>query len=361
MNLTSKTTFSELQMAETTKWSQKQSSSLSFDECEDSSHAVEWAYLAQGRATVLSEAPILNTHGNTPNCFCDHYGLSADFSNLESLNLESLRLEMDAIAHELGDSYRRLVLGTANKLLWHWADCVGAIGRGEHGVLEVNKAIARKMATANTLLKCALTDLRDYLAEWWDLNVARTTLTRWVKEALDGLGIVQWFGNVANGKKPRHWAINVPALLLLAEACERRIIGDAKMAGASAGDEMAVLPEHQGYSLKLLFDAVFPGFGWNREGGPEEPEPQTYAETDEYQAMKPHPVPRVKDGAFAAGLPELAQKGLDGIEHLARLGLPELAIDEALLLAGRWPGWAREIGHKAAAVITRICKGEVLA
>jgi hypothetical protein len=366
MNLTSRTRFSDLlsaedgssadtqKTAETTKWSQKQLSDCR--DCGDqSSPAEEWAYLAQGRVVTLTEQPRLNSQ-QPPYCFCDHSGLLVDFSNLEALDLAALRVEMDAIAHSLGEAYRRMVLGTANKLLWHWADCIGAIGRGEQGGLVVDKAIARKMATAKTLLKCALTDLRDYLAEWWELNVPRTTLTRWVKEALDGLGVVQWFGAVADGKKPRHWAINVPALLLLAEACERRILNDAKMAGASHGEEMAALPEHQGYSLKLLFDAVFPGFGWNREGGPEETPPLTYAETDQYQAMRPAPALRRSQAAIAQAEPAEPDERRSVLLRLRDAvkvtGWTEAIAQECDRLAGRWgPSWGIEAVYER--IVTR--------
>jgi len=356
MNLTSKTTFSDLlhpspidcatttETPETTQWSQKQ---LPYSAGDPSFAFQDWQYLAGGQVTGSPPIEIQNGHSpESPDCFCDHLGLSVDFSDLEALDLAALRLEMDAIAHNLGEAYRRLVLGFSNKVLWHWGDCVGAIARAENGLLVVDKAIARKMATAKTLLKCAMTDLRDYLDKWWDLNVSRTTLTRWVKGALDGLGIVNWFGTVAEGKKPRHWAINVPALLLLAEACERRIIGDAKMAGASHGEEMEVLPEHQGYSLKLLFDAIFPGFGWNREGEPEEPEPKTYAETDAYQAIKPQPVPRVKGEDAIAYVTE-ADEQRSALTQLRMAvkssGWVDGVIQVCEILAARWgPSWGLE-------------------
>jgi hypothetical protein len=224
-------------------------------------------------------------------------------------------------------------------------------------LLVVDKAIARKMATAKTLLKCAMTDLRDYLDKWWDLNVSRTTLTRWVKGALDGLGIVNWFGSVAEGKKPRHWAINVPALLLLAEACERRILADAKMAGDSDGDEMEVLPEHRGSGLAMLFDAVFPGFGWNREGGKDETAPQTYAETDAYQAAKPERVaPVVAEASPYATEADEQRSALSQLRLAVKAnGWVDGVIEVCEMLAARWgPAWGLE------ALYERVT-GEVLA
>lgn len=342
--------------AETTIWSQKHLASGDVSASQRST-VQEWAYLAQGRAgrTLVSEA--VHTR-QTSECFYDHSAIPADFSNLEKIDLGYWRHQMDAIAHEFGEEFRKVFLGLANNLGYHWGNCTKALTRGDHGRLVVDKAIARSVIHTPTLMKCALTSIRDYLDDHWGLNITRTTLTRWLKDKLDGLGIVHWWSVVAEGKKPRHWHINMPAMLLLAEACERRILADARMAGASHGEEMAVLPEHRGYSLALLFDAVFPGFGWNREGAPDEAAPQTYAETDEHQAAKPQPEPRVEFTPLA--LPELAQQGLGGIEQLARLGLPDLAIDEALALAGRWPGWASDIGRKAAALIQQICSaGEV--
>jgi hypothetical protein len=176
-------------------------------------------------------------------------------------------------------------------------------------------------------MKCAFTNIRDYLFEWWNLNVSRSTLTRWFNDAMEGLGIVQWWGKVADGKKPRHWAINVPALLLLAEACERRIIADAKMKGASHGEEMDALPKHQGFTLKLLYDAIFPGFGWHRDGDPEDPEPTTYAETDAMRLPR-QPIPE----PLKKGIAELSDK-------FARYGEESWLLQESRSLLARWHDW----------------------
>lgn len=327
------------------------------DECVDHlSTAQEWGYLANGRISPIPESEAEYTQ-QPPDCFCDHSAIAADFGDLEHIDLTKWRAEMDAIADGFGEEFRKVFLGLANNLGYHWATCTGALSRGEHGRLVVDKEIARKVINAPFLMQCALTSIRDYVDEHWDLNITRQTLTRWLKDKLEGLGVVQWWGRVAQGKRPRQWVVNMPAMLLLAEACERRILGDARMEGASHGEEMDVLPEHRGYSLALLFESVFPGFGWNREGGAEDTPPIGYTATDEYQASRPERPVQQPVEFSPPSLPEIVQRGLDAIENLVRLGLPELAIDETFGLLDRWPAWERQIASRAARMIEQVMRG----
>lgn len=328
--------------AESTTWSQKHLHSVN-ESANQLSTVQEWAYLAQGRAgrTQVSEDIFTQTHSE---CFCDHSAIPVDFSNLEHIDLDHWRFQMDAIAHEFGEEFRKVFLALANNLAYHWGNCTKALFRSEHGRLMVDKAIARTAIHTPALMKCALTSIRDYMDEHWGLNITRTTLTRWLKDKLDGLGIVHWWSVVAGGKKPRHWHINMPAMLLLAEACERRILADARMEGASHGEEMAVLPEHRGYSLKLLFDAVFPGFGWNREGDQDEAAPTTYAETDEH-----HNHSRRVELVDSEASPEVAEhkEQLSALEQVVetvrRFGWVDRVVEQCDRMAARWgPKWGVE-------------------
>jgi hypothetical protein len=343
------------QTPETTQWAQKH-----FDpeyECLDPVSSVgelpmvEVPYLARG-----GSVPILTQWAKPEftlfyeKCFCAHSNGLSDLEHLDGIDLAPYRVEMDVIVDGWGDACRKAMLGFFNHIGYWWGNNTGALQRNEQGRLWVDKAIARSMATASTLIQCAMTGVRDYLDEHWGIGLTRQTLTRWLDGCLSGLGIVEWAGVAGQGKKPRHWSVNLPALLLAAEACERRILADARMAGASDGEEMESLPEHQGYTLKLLFDAVFPGFGWNREGEPEEPEPRTYAETDAYQAAKPEPVARVEVSAYASTEDEQRSALSELRLAVKSCGWIDGVIEVCEMLAARWgPAWGLEAVYERVA------------
>jgi hypothetical protein len=331
---------------ETTEWSQKLSllgSESTGDESPVRDTAQGWQYLAQGRAVEITLDTQTLTHINN-SCFCDHFDVSADFSDLEQVDLARWRVEMDAIADSFGEAQRRAMLGIINKLTFHIGQCTGALVKDKRR-WRVDVAVARRVANAQTLMQCALTDIRDYLEEHWEINVTRQTLTRWVNDCFAGLGIAEWFGVVGQGKKPRTWVVNFPAILLLAEAIERRILADARWLGADSDEAMDALPLHQGYTMVQLFNAIFPGFGWNREGGKEETEPQGYQETDERRGM------------VSPSLTAEFEESLDALTAIAKeFGTRNLSRHWAEVKR-KWPEYRDKVDRRVARLFKRFDRG----
>lgn len=213
----------------------------------------------------------------------------------EEVDLTTFRV--DAWYYTEGWSEKRLrtVLASINKMVYHWGICTGAIVEedadrpGGGSVRRACKAIARTAIYSRSVLLCALSSINGYIREFWGHAFGDRSLWGWLDELRQD-GFLDYASENRNGKKSRQWLLNIPDLLLLAEACEKRILEKKRMEETEAdpyGFEWEAMPAHHGYTLKILFDAVFPGWGWNRTGDDTQNEPTSYAETDECQQDAP--------------------------------------------------------------------------
>jgi hypothetical protein len=201
----------------------------------------------------------------------------------EEVDLHTFRAEAWFYTEGWTEKRLRTTLAFINKVLYHWGCGVGAIV--EDGVRTVSKAIARTAIYSRSVLLCALTSVADYIRNLWGHAFSDRSLWGWIQQLKDD-GFLDYASVAGEGKKSRQWLLSVPDLLLLAEACEKRLLWIARQGETDDDDygfEWEAMPIHHGYTLKLLFDAVFPGFGWNRKGDDTQNEPTTYASTDECQ------------------------------------------------------------------------------
>jgi len=209
----------------------------------------------------------------------------------EEVDLTDFRVQAWIYTEGWSEKRLRTNLAGINKLLYHWGVGTGAIAEDYEGgvVRKVNRAIARTAIYADSILLCAFSSVASYIRKWWGHEFSDRSLWGYMAD-LQRDGFLSYASEHGAGKKSRQWLLNVPDLLLLAEACEKRLLWLKRMEETDADDygfEWDSMPMHHGYTLKMLFDAVFPGLGWNRHGDGTQNEPTTYASTDECQQVEP--------------------------------------------------------------------------
>jgi hypothetical protein len=226
-----------------------------------------------------------------PDCLCTQSFFQWDDRTPEEVDLPRFRAEAWFYIEGWTEKRIKTVLAAINKMLYHWGVGVGALVEDDEGgiVRKVNRAIARTAIYAHSVLLCAVSSVGDYIRRWWGHEFSDRSLWGYMAD-LQADGFLSYASEHGTGKKSRQWLLNVPDLLLLAEACEKRLLWLKRMEETDDdpyGFEWDSMPMHHGATMKLLFDAIFPGWGWNRTGDGSQNEPKTYAETDECQEVEP--------------------------------------------------------------------------
>lgn len=211
---------------------------------------------------------------------------------LDTQGFQAARIEMASALSRLRESQRRRLMGIANGLLYHWAVCFDIAHRTPEGIA-IDRASLRHL-DSEFRMECAVDYLASYLDAYWKTeDVPRGYSESAIKNSLNWMrdeGFVDWqdVAFTPGVKRPRIWNhIDVRGLLLLVEACELGLYEDWQRDEHSDyyGDEefRPYLPYHKANFLRMLFNAVFPGWGYCREGQPDEQAPTTPAESETHQ------------------------------------------------------------------------------
>jgi hypothetical protein len=210
--------------------------------------------------------------------------------------LKEFEVEMSIFASNLAPSAALTMMGVINNLIYHALESFGALdwiktesgGRRLMGILKdgLDKAIDASRKSAFTMVT-ALKSTINYIARYWvrdksvdkeegvnipSAKASQTSVFRRIKE-LDDLGLVRYESEYINGVRGQsrtYTFIDIEKLLVLAEAIERHV-------GIEA------LPEHGCAVIRLAHEAVFPGFGYCRDGDPDTKEPEDWESTKEWR------------------------------------------------------------------------------
>lgn len=211
---------------------------------------------------------------------------------LAQRGFQAARIEVVAALRKLRESQRRRLMALANGLTYHWAMCFGIAHRTPAGIV-IDRSALRHI-DSKFRMECAVDYLDKYLdAHWKTEDIPRGYSESSIKNSLQWLrseGFVDWqdVAFTPGVRRSRVWThLDVRGLLLLVEACELALYEDWQRLDHAEhydGEEFRpYLPPHNANFLRMLFNAVYPGWGYCREGSADCPAPQTAEEAEQYQ------------------------------------------------------------------------------
>lgn len=233
------------------------------------------------------------------------------------------RLELAAGVNDYSDYRLMTVLGALNFLLFHAANCWGAIiqidgeglNPGQRIIVNREKFLELIELDRPVAFRCALISHKAYLEEWWPDASHNINLIRELMDDLRDMGLLDYYSEQGNGRRSRiYTGLDIPSLLLLAEVIEK-IIGYDN------------LPDHKAATLQKLYNALFPGWGYNREGEPDSPEPEDYE-----QSLS---IRQERSWQFWQGARAAFQKALETYHHFCSLFGPDDPLTIGALQDGR--------------------------
>lgn len=203
---------------------------------------------------------------------------------------------------------RHNILAVCNALVWQTSKQRSAVERirfedGKLGPILTFPENAHRLWISEIDIQIASSWIEDHCKKYCDRIVSRRSINRilsWLKD----LGLVDWVDGVFDPKAPKSAAksrtytyIDIPRLLILMEATE-----DYLLHGTDRGREygLGILPEHRYNSSRLVYEMIFPGFGWNRKGDGSELEPQTLEESLARRTFMAEAA-EVRQGEYVAG------------------------------------------------------------
>lgn len=187
------------------------------------------------------------------------------------------------------------IFAIGNNLLYHAGECFGAFQWEEH---ESGKrsllGVAREKVTEMTaafkqgrfVLETALSDTVGYIQNFWpEASQSRRAISGWIDQ-LKSWGLLNYvsqeFVPGERGLNRRYRGIDVERFLILLEAAEN-LLGETVFETYEDGKNNGV-QNARGTLLTAIRNAVFTGWGSRRAGRSDEPEPETWEETDAYRA-----------------------------------------------------------------------------
>jgi hypothetical protein len=214
----------------------------------------------------------------------------------DSQALKEFEVEMSIFASNLAPSAALTMMGVINNLIYHALESFGALdwiktesgGRRLMGILKdgLDKAIDASRKSAFTMVT-ALKSTIKYISRYWVRDKAadkkegiklpsakdsQTSVFRRIRE-LSELGLVRYeseYIHGVSGQSRTYTFLDIEKLLVLAEAIERHV-------------GLEALPKHGCAVIRLAHEAVFPGFGYCRDGDPDTKEPEDWESTKEWR------------------------------------------------------------------------------
>lgn len=234
------------------------------ESCPDSGYIQKperYIFLANGEAIEIEALIPGSMQG-------EETGHRADFVYSDPEARRDRRLELAAASQDWTPKRCQTALGVINNLLYHAGACYGAVSRDAGGLLVAcREKLISLIQEPAILLKNALASTAEYLKQWWPGASRNINTIRDVIEELQDIGLLSHYSQRGAGKRSRVYNyLDIPGLLLLAEALEKRL-----------GYEN--LPEHGAALLQKLYNALFSGWGYNREGEPDSQAPRGYEES----------------------------------------------------------------------------------
>jgi len=192
------------------------------------------------------------------------------YSCPQSIDRQAVQFELWAALD--GDSRSRkwqmTALGTINNILYQAVKCWGVLDKGQ-----INRQSMLELCKTPVWLMTALCHTADVLSQYWPGSGNKHTV-RTVIDDIKDIGLLDYHSEGGKGKQSRIYThLDFVGLLLLAELLEKSLGYDS-------------LPEHRGNCVRMLFNAVFPGWGYNREGDADAVEPTDHENSDEVRGWR---------------------------------------------------------------------------
>lgn len=212
----------------------------------------------------------------------------------ETVDTQALRVEASAITHRWQVTQCRGVMAVINCLVYHWGLSTESAVRTPAGTTMDRQALQHWVTVPDIRMVCALDHVAEYAQKFWSNRGGRGLSLASIKnhcDRLKELGLVDWVkvNWTAGVRRARVWSkLDVPRLLILAEACEQRMYEiwsrdheERRYRETSPGIDF--MPEHRANFLVRMFNTLFVGWGWRREGPVDAQEPETHADGEHWR------------------------------------------------------------------------------